>query len=647
MLLLMRLFFFLVMLFSAALNAQVVNKTDSNQIAVQDSVVIDSGSKDSLEIFRPTIHDYQYRKVFGEKKILDTALTYDKTYIYSQYNNQDNFERVQFANIGAGYNPLAFQFNPEQNLSLLPANKSYLIRGEHEINYYDVKTPTTMFIYHNAMRNGAALQTTYTQNIGKNFNFAVEYYGLRSQGYYRNSLAANNNTIFSGHFTSGNGKYEAFAHYIHQNINNQEFGGIVRDDLYQAGDDSFSNKANVQVNLAGSSSQFSYRRYYLSHQYTPFSSENFPFRIRHTIYHQGNKYHFNQTGIEEFYFTNDSDIFDGYPLSSQKYSENLSNKLTLMLDNQRFKLEAGLRHQRLELGISQGFTLDGLEFPHNMRENRLGAVANLQMNLWEKIDLDADFEFSNGKTFGTFLRSANQLRFEPLEDYFVNAKVNFQSATPTFNYHINPSMYRQYNFYRTDFRNENILEAGADVHLKWFRSSVFANYLRIDNFAFFDAAAQPSQSSSSVNVSQIGGEATFSFGKFHLNTRLQFQSTLSNKDLLPLPNFLGRLNLFYQSKAFNNNAEIQTGIKGHFYSKFASREFFPILNEYILPGPSSFSIGGNPVVDLYFNLKVKRMFFFIEGQNMLEIFKVPIYTAPHYPIYDFRLNVGIVWYLIS
>jgi hypothetical protein len=33
------------------------------------------------------------------------------------------------------------------------------------------------------MKQGAALNSTYTQNIGKNFNFAVEYMGLRSQGF--------------------------------------------------------------------------------------------------------------------------------------------------------------------------------------------------------------------------------------------------------------------------------------------------------------------------------------------------------------------------------------------------------------------------------------------------------------------------------
>jgi hypothetical protein len=75
------------------------------------------------------------------------------------------------------------------------------------------------------MKNGGQLQTTYTQNVGKNFNFAIEYMGLRSQGLYRNSLASSNNTVFSAHYLSKNNKYEAYAHYIHQNVNNQENGG--------------------------------------------------------------------------------------------------------------------------------------------------------------------------------------------------------------------------------------------------------------------------------------------------------------------------------------------------------------------------------------------------------------------------------------
>ncbi|QBA22818.1 hypothetical protein EU348_17220 [Chryseobacterium indologenes] len=629
--------------------AQVVNKAETKpQSKKEDTLVIDSGKKDSLKIFKPTINDYQYQTQFSEKKVFDTVMTFDKTYIFSQQNNKDNFGKVQPANIGAGFNPLVFEINPEENLSLLPSNKSYMIIGANDVKYYDVKTPTASFIYHNAMRNGAALKSTYTQNIGKRFNFALEYMGLRSQGLYRNSLSANNNTLFSGHYVSKSGNYELFAHYLHQNVNNQESGGITEDNLFQSGDSNYSNRQNAQVNLASSSSQFSYRRYYLSHQFTPFNSGKFPFSIRHIISHQGNKYYYNQTALEPYWYNDPAELVDGFPLTTKKYSENFSNTVSLIFNNEKFKLDAGVRYQMIKLGIRDVVALNGVPFPGELKENRIGAVGNLQVKLWEKIQLNSFLEFSNGSQFKSYLKTTNNLKFEPIKDYFVNAKVNFQSAYPSFNYLLNTSVYNNFNYYLEDAKNQSVMEVGGSINLKWFKTELFANYFRIDNYTYFDSNGSPKQSNNSVNISQIGGDATFSFNKFHLNTRVHFQNTLTNKELLPLPGFIGRANFFYQTQAFKKAAEIQAGVKVYYFSKFASREYFPVLNEYILPRADSFSIGGQPIADVYINMKVKKMFFFIEGQQIgTVISNNKAYAFPHYPVYDFRLNIGIVWYLFN
>lgn len=646
----MKYLFLLITFFGCMANAQKVKKSDSVKIVknTEDTLVIDSGKKDSLKIFKPTIDDYQYQTQFSEKKVFDTVMTFEKTYIFSQYNNRDNFGKAQVANIGAGFNPLSYEVNPEQNLSLLPSNKSYMILGADEIRYYDVKTPTATFVYHTAMKNGAALKSTYTQNIGKRFNFAVEYTGLRSQGFYRNSLAANNNTLFSGHYISESGNYELFAHYLHQNINNQESGGIVEDNLFQSGDSNYSNRQNAQVNLASSSSQFAYRRYYLSHQFTPFNAEKFPFRIRHTIFHQGNKYYYNQGSLETKWYGNVNDLVTGFPLTTKKYSENLSNTLSLVFDNEKFKLDAGVRYQMLKFGISDVVTINNEAFPGELKENRIGAVANLQVKLLDKIQLKSFLEFSNGSQFGSYLKTTNNLKFEPIKDYFMNVKVNFQSAYPSFNYLLNTSVYNKYNYYLQNAKNQTVTEIGGNINLKWFKTEIFANYFRIDNYTYFDSNAAPKQSTNSLNISQIGGDATFSYGRWHLNTRLQFQNALTNKELFPMPGFIGRANFFFQSQAFDKAAEIQAGIKVYYFSKFASRDYFPILNEYILPNASSFSIGGQPIADIYINMKVKKMFFFVEGQQIgTVISNNKAYAFPHYPVYDFRLNIGIVWYLFN
>lgn len=628
------------------IQAQLVNKTDSNRVKPQDTLVIDSGVKDSLQIFKPTIYDYQYQTQFSEKKIFDTAFTSNKTFIFTQYNNRDNFGKIQFANVGSGFQPLVYELNTEQNLALLPTNKSFSILGVNDIKYYDVKTPTASFIYHNSVSSGAVLQSTFTQNFGKNLNIAAEYMGLRSLGMYQYNLASNNNLSFSGHYTSPNEKYEAFSHFIHQNMNNQENGGVSDISLFLGGDSNFNNRLNLPVNLTNTDSRFSYRRYYFSHEFRPFSSEKFPFKIRHTLSDQSNKYYYSQNSIEPFYFQEQTDLIN-YPASSKKYSKNFSNTVSVIFDKENIKLDAGLRYQIIKLGIGDVLP-ENLAIPQELSEGRIGAVGNLQVKLWDKIELNSNLEISNGSEFGSYVRSQNILKFEPIKDYFVNAKVNFQSSSPTFNFLINPSVYRRFNYYLENPSNETTTQIGGDLNLKWFKSVLFANYFRIDNYTYLNSAALPQQSSSAVNISQIGGEATFSYGKFHLNPKVLFQSTLSNSELLPLPNFVGRANLFFQTKAFKNAAEIQAGVKVYYFSKFASREYFPILNEFILPGSGSYNIGGQPIADVYFNMKVKRMFFFIEAQHLNTTFmQNKSFTAPNYPIYDFRLNLGIVWYLFS
>jgi len=638
----MKYLFLLSFVLSVFINGQQVNKTDSNKIS-SDTLKVDSGEKDSMEIYKPTINDYQVKTRFSEKKIYDTTFTIDRSYIVTQYNKKDNFGKIPSSNVGSGFQNLIYEKNAEQNLNLLPENKSFYIKGENDINYYDVKTPTTTFFYNNAMKNGGQLQTTYTQNIGKNFNFALEYMGLRSQGFYTNSLASSNNTIFSGHYISNNGKYEAYAHYIHQNINNQENGGVADINAFLSGDDNLSNRQNIETNLTGAESRYSYRRYYFSQEFSPFDPAKYPFKLRHTIYHQGNKYYFSETTPDTEFFNSES--ITNFPLYNKKFTNNLSNTFSLVWDNEKFKLDAGFRHQYLTFGNKNAYPL--LNIPGYFKEQRIGAVGNLQIKLLDKIQLKSFLEISKGSQFGDYIKTTNLLVFEPIKDYLVEGRVNFQSAYPSFNYLVNSSHYLDYNYYLQNPNNEIVTQLGGTVRLaKWFDTKLFVDFFKIDNYTYFNSNSLPQQSSSSLNISQIGGESTVKYGKFNLNGKVMFQKALNNQDLLPMPDFIGRINLFYQALAFKKAAEVQVGVKVYYFSKFASREYSPILNEYILPGTNGYSIGGQPIADVYFNMRVKRMYFYIEGQHINQTFmQNKSFTSPDYPIYDFRLNLGVVWYL--
>ena len=633
----MRYIFFILILLGSLLKAQ------TDDLPVSDSVVVDNGEKDSIQIFRPTIDDYQFFTQFSQRKAFDTVFTIGKSYQFTQYNNRDNFGKTQFANIGEGFQNLVYKTDSEQDLALLPTRKSFFILGIKDIKYYDVKSPTTAFYYHNGMSSGGTLQTTYTQNIGKRFNFAIEYMGLRSEGLYQREIASSNNTIFSAHYLSKNSKYEVFAHFIHQNISNEENGGIANLDNFTSGDSRFNSRKNLTVNLHNTYTRMAARRFYFSHYFAPFDVEKFPFKLSHTIFYQTNKYFYTQDGTENYY---SSSLITDYPTNSKKKSTKFSNTVSLLFDNEAFRAEGGIRYQNISYRAFYPLIISGVKEDSKFQENRLGLVGNLKIKLWDKINLNSDLEISSGKAFGNYLNSENNLTFEPIEGYSIGGHVKFKSAVPSFNYLMNASFYQDYNFKYSDFKNQNVLEIGADLNLKWFDTKLFANYFRIGQLAYFDSSAKPQQNTSSVNISQVGGEATFTYRKFNFNAKVLVQNVLNNKDLLPLPEFIGRANVYYQSKIFKKAAEIQTGIKAYYFSKFASQQYFPILNEFILPSTDSYSIGGRPIVDVYFNMKVKRMMIYAEAQHLNTTFmKNRSYAAPFYPVADFRLNLGLVWYL--
>ena len=613
------------------------------QAQITDSeIIIDNGNKDSIKIFKPTINDYQYRTQFSEKKAFDTTFTIDKYYQFTQFNNKDNFGKIQFSNMGSGFQQLIYKTNSEEDFILLPTKKSFTFLGIKDIKYYDVKTPTTIFHYHNGYNNGGALQSTYTQNIGKRFNFAIKYMGLRSQGFYQRDLASSNNSIFSTHYLSKNGRYEIYTHYIHQNISNEENGGLANLDNFISGDSRFNNRESLTINLYNTYSKFMARRYYFSHILTPFNAEKFPFKIKHTLYHQSNRFNYTQENNENYY---SSALINDYDTNTYKQSKNFSNTLSLAFDQKKFKAEAGIRYQNIRFKTGTPIIINGAIADNLMKENRIGIIGNIALKIWNKFDLNSSLEISNGTKLGNYINSKNQITFEPIKDYFLNAYLNIKSSAPSFNYLMNASFYKDYNYSFTNFKNQNILNLGADIQLKWFSTKLFLNYFRIDQMAYFNTDKTPQQSSSPVNISQIGGEANFNHGRFHLNTKLHFQNVMNNKELLPLPSFIGRANVYYQNKIFKKAAEIQTGIKVYYFSKFTSREYFPILNEFVLSSKSN-NIGGQPIADAYINLKVKRMLIYAEAQHFnASLTKNKSFAAPLYPIADFRLNLGIVWYL--
>lgn len=614
---------------------------------------IKSGSEsDSVKYYNPTIQSYKYWKEDQPKAIFDTVLTIDKYYKNRMYNHEDSFGLMPFSNIGQAFNPLLYSTHINSSIDILPQGKSYNLLDAKDIRYFDVQTPMTEFQYNNGYKQGHSLSSLFTHNLNSRFNYSIQYKGLRSEGKYMEQLSDNNTFLVTSNYHTKNQRYNLWTHYIVTNINNEENGGIKYLENFEDGDSRFKNRNRMEINLTGAKSKYQKRRFYLGQQFGIIKSADnkYPISIKDIFTAESAHYTYEEKETLNEYFDTSANMF-GSDLQSHNNTKKLrkvTNAALAVFDwTERLHVEAGLKYEHLEFNFDRMID-PSITYPKNLKDNRLGVAGNFLFNWKEGIKINTQAEALTGDEFGNSFFIDNHLTIQPVKNYYIEANLGVKSQIPSLNQLYNQSFYKKFNYFNSDFDNEKIVQAGGKLVLKPFNTRISTQFFNIDKYVYLDSDYKPKQLSSSVNIMQIELQNSFQYKKFHLETRLAYQKVTNNEEFLPLPEFVGRATLYYQSKAFKNNSEIQLGLNAYYFTKFKSREFFPVTNEFKLQSDTGYKIGEYPILDLFFHFKVKRMLIILEGQHFNSGFTgYDFYSTPGNPYIDFRLNVGILWYIFT
>ncbi|WP_337892099.1 putative porin, partial [Leeuwenhoekiella blandensis] len=200
---------------------------------------------------RPAIDLYKIISVENDTTVVDTSLTVEKLYKYN-YLRKDNFELLPFSNEGQTYNTLAYDFSAQNIRPVFGARARHFNYMEvADINYYQVPTPLTELYYKSVFSQGQNLDAFFTMNKSKRFNFSIAYKGLRSLGKYQNFLTSTGNFRFTLNYQTKNKRYDLKAHYVAQDLMNQQNGGLTDQALlnFASGNSQFNDRARLSVNF--------------------------------------------------------------------------------------------------------------------------------------------------------------------------------------------------------------------------------------------------------------------------------------------------------------------------------------------------------------------------------------------------------------
>lgn len=662
---------------------KILDSLPQNPIVVQDSISIrpparindsintvrDSlsgkakflGDKEKKEVVVDTATIDMYRILQHQRSMaIDTSLTIQKDYVFN-YLRKDYFELLPFVNMGHAFNRLGHDFIEKPLRAQLGArSKHYVYTETHDTRYYEVPTPLTEMFFKTTLEQGQLADVVIAVNTSPQFNFALNYRGMRSLGKYVNQRSNTEATKLSFTYKTKNERYKARAHYTAQLVENQENGGITADGIvsFQTGDPDFLERSVLPIRLRSAENTLNGKRSHFYHQYSlaqPKDSMGIQWTLGQSL-----------TNETKFYAYNDSN-------KSSYFGERLNDAAV----NDWVK-HAYLNH-RIETHLKAPFLgelrvgIENYKSQYFFRETTDEVVStgpdeyeispmylNAQWNFtWKGFDWISSF---NKTLSGTDLSDcfSTSARFTFPNKGYVLAKFDYRNRMPDFNFIRYKSAYTHYNWYNPNLENEKI--AGLTLQLSHpVLGTISGNVQRLENYTHYLQSPTQIEEETQlpidqflVSVQQAGsvmtylkvryeGHYTF-LKKFALTNTAQYQNVSSASDELALnvPEWNLRSTLSFSSDLFKKALFMQAGVTGTYFTKFTADTYNPLLGDFVRQ--NDIMIGDFPRVDVFVNAKIQQTRLYLKYEHLNASFTgYDYFSAPNYPYRDGILRFGLVW----
>jgi len=594
-------------------------------------------------------YDYKVIDYKMDTTFIDTTLNMGKYYAFN-VERKDNFELMSFHNPGQSYNTLAYSFSDFQTYPKIGARAQHFDYYEVEdVDYYSVPTPSTELMWSTVLEQGALLDALFTFNLSKQFNAAIAYKGLRSLGKYRHSISDHGAARISLNYHTKNQKYFIRGHLVAQEMNNEQNGGLTDESIeqFESGDSNFKDRALLVTNFLDAENNLRGNRYYFDQFYVLWdkkdSLKTIPsdLKIGHTFNFERKHYEYYQDSPNLLLGPSYTNSIADDAKYSKLYNEvfvSLNSPITL--GEVKFKVNNfNYNYSYKSIVIGDDGVID------SKLEGNSFAVGGEWHTQLKKFNIDVDAsQVVSGNLIGHAYVGAASFKLDSL--FTVSGRAHSTSRAPNFNFQLNQSDYKRYNW-QNNFDNEEV--NGIDFVFdskKWIFASVHLS--NIDNYAYFDTdddtgQAKPMQANETINYFKVKLSKEIRFGKFALDNQFIYQKVNSEEDVLRVPDFITRNTLYYASFIFKGSPlYLETGITFSYFSKYLMNAYNPLISEYYLQDDREF--GGFPLFDLFVNFKVKTMRVFFKLEHFNSGFSENnYYSAPTYPYRDFVIRFGLAW----
>ena len=152
------------------------------------------------------------------------------------------------------------------------------------------------------------------------------------------------------------------------------------------------------------------------------------------------------------------------------------------------------------------------------------------------------------------------------------------------------------------------------------------------------------QESKNINLLTAQLFQNFRLGPLNWENIITYQNS-SDENVLPVPTLNIFTNLYLKFK-IARVLDVELGGNMTYFTRYEAADFCPALNQFAIQKntDSKVELGEFPFVDVYANMKLKGVRFFVMMSNMLDSSGNRRYfTTPHYPMNGRVMHMGVSW----
>ncbi|MBK9542267.1 MAG: putative porin [Bacteroidetes bacterium] len=599
-----------------------------------------TGDSTAFPVTVPTSVRYLYENDFRQglksMQTQDTSLT-DQEESNPAFNLHYNF----LGNLGSAASSQLYR--PLKEVYTSPSIRSYdLYLFHHEdIQYYRTNKRYSDLSYHNATFREQHIRILHTQNILKNWNAGFDFNRITVKDFLPNSDVFHSRFAVFTWYESPNKRYNLFANGFTNVIKNQVNGGVSEDSLFE--NVKLTNVAlkGLPVNLTDAENRFRKKSFSLSQYFdlgkksdtTSGAAIQTWIRLHHEIKLEIGSFSYIDKSVDSTYYSDYNYSTSTYDSLHYTDLRNRGGIVLPYLENggsfrKNFSATAMLEHQSFSYSQRSDTSWQNISV--------LGNIATRPDSSRLHFNLDGQYVLSGHDETSYSVELQIHSPLYSFGELSASVHTDFHE-TPL----INTIYDSNHILWKNTFDKEKVSSLNVSYSLPKWKLKLEASVFNLNNYVYMNRFARPQQASSAIQVTQFALTKNFVLRSFHFDNLIYFQST-TDAARLPLPDLASTNALYYQGFLFKKAMLAQLGFDMHYNSSYYADAFMPATGSFYLQKIKK--TGGYPVINFFFNMKIKTARLFIKFENLGNGLISDSYTyTPQYPQPGRVIKFGVDW----